>query len=131
MTKALNSSTNSILHSLIVACITFIFSMLVSPLYTEGDQINYMSFYETLKDTNFFEGYVVYYNYLTAQEPFYYLLIFFFSRFADKVLIMSLINALLGFFMAKQLIKLNVSKIIIYSLLSNYYFLVLCLYIHH
>lgn len=121
----LKSNLYSNLHSILFAIITFIFSILVSPFYTGGDQINYISFYEIIKDINFFEGYILYYSYLGAQEPFYYLLIFIFSRIADKFFIMSIINSLMAFFISKQLIVLKVNKFIIYSLLLNYYFVVL------
>ena len=112
-------------HSVIFAIITFIFSMIVSPYYTGGDQEYYIYFYEAIKDLGFIEGYLIYYGSLGAQEPFYYLLIFMFSRVVDKFLLMSLINAIMGYFLSYNLIKLKVNKLIIYSLLLNYYFVVL------
>lgn len=111
--------------SLLFALVAFGFSLVVFPYYTEGDQSHYIKFYEAMESLDIVTGYVAYLNYLGAVEPLYYLIVYLGSGFISKTLLFSIFNAILAYYLSKTLIALNVNKVLIFSLLLNYYLVVL------
>lgn len=107
------------------AVFAFVVSYFILPFYSAGDQISFRQVYEMLPNLGFFEGFFYYNSALTAQEPGYFLLIYIFSGFMDKVLLMSLLNAVLGYYLGLWLISKNVPWRIIALLSLNFYLLVL------
>lgn len=113
------------LWCLFCAVLVFLQSIFFLPLYVGGDQIHYRAFYEGVSEYGFSEGFDFYAATLSASEPLYYVLIYFFSGFLSKDIFISFANAFLGFFMARLLLVNNVSILVLVALLSNFYFLVI------
>ena len=107
------------------AVFAFVMSYFILPLYSAGDQSGFCQFYEMLPNLGFFEGFVYYNSALGSQEPGYFLLVYIFSGFMDKVLLMSLLNAVLGYYLGLWLTSKNVPWRIIALLSLNFYLLVL------
>lgn len=112
-------------YASIFACFSFVISSIFLPLYTGGDQVYYRGFYEILPAFGFLEGFDNYRSMLGSSEPVYFLIVYAFSNFLDKDILMSLLNAALGYFLALWLLRKNVSLIIVGLLLLNFYLLVL------
>ena len=107
------------------AFVVFVLSMQIFPFYVYGDQEHYIKFYEGIQDRSITDAYSFYGNTVGAQEPVYFLIIYLFNTIIDKMILMSLINSLMFYFISKYLAKINVHPFIIFSLLFNYYILVL------
>lgn len=107
------------------AALVFLLSIFILPLYVGGDQAHYRAFYDGVSEYGFLEGFSFYKATLSASEPLYYAIIYFFSGGVSKDVFISFVNALLGFFMARLLLVNNTSKLVVVGLLSNFYFLVL------
>lgn len=113
------------LESIIFGGITFVISLYLFPFYISGDQEHYRLFYDNISNYSFFNGFIAYRSYLGANEPVYYFIVYVLNTFLDKDILFSLINAVFGFFLSYTLINLRVNKIIVFSTLFNFYFLVL------
>jgi len=107
------------------AVFAFVVSYLILPFYSAGDQISFRHVYEILPNLGFLEGFFYYNGALDSQEPGYFLLVYVFSGFMAKDLLMSLLNAALGYYLGLWLISKNVSWRIIALLSLNFYLLVL------
>lgn len=81
------------------AIFAFVVSYLILPFYSAGDQISLRHVYEMLPNLGFLEGFFYYNGTLDSQEPGYFLLVYVFSGFMDKDLLMSLLNAVLGYYL--------------------------------
>lgn len=109
----------------VFAIATLIFSLFVLPYYVGGDQEHYRLFYADIADYSFLEGFLAYRNYLGASEPIYYLIIFIFNNLIEKDLLISIVNSLFAYYLARCLLRINVNVLVIFSLFFNFYFLVL------
>lgn len=96
------------------------------PIYTEGDQLHYIKFYNNITQYDIFTGYVYYFNTLGAREPFYYLLIYSSSNLGiEKEILMTIINVLFSYLLINTLQKIKVNAFIAFTFLLNFYYLVL------
>lgn len=111
--------------SLAFAIFSFLLSLFFLPLYTGGDQLHYRALYEALPQFGFYEGFSHYGSVLGSKEPVYFLLVYFSSVFAEKDILMASLNGVLGYFLARLLIKKNVSAWVLCALSLNFYLLVL------
>src|SRR4051794_9574640 len=87
----------------------FVFSMMVGPLYVEGDQVSYRTVYERLESLNFFDGYIFYSSYLHTFEITHFLFSWLSSKFIYKDLFIALTNSLLTYITLLLLRKWRVS----------------------
>jgi hypothetical protein len=115
---------NILLYSLLFF-LFFFFSYFFSGYFTGGDQVLYSNFYEKIRKYNIFNGFYIYKQLLDANEPVYYLITWFFSRFLSKNLLFSLINASGMLILYSCLKKMKINKLIICSFFLNFYLLVL------
>ena len=112
--------------SAFVALIVFALSLLISPHYMLGDQEIYRRFFEILPTLSFADGFIHYSQTLTSIEPGYYTISWIFSRFLEKDLFISILNAILAFYSMQLLIRWRASIYVAASIvLTNFYFHVL------
>ena len=112
--------------SAFVALIVFALSLLISPHYMLGDQEIYRRFFEILPTLSFADGFIHYSQTLTSIEPGYYTISWIFSRFLEKDLFISILNAILAFYSMQLLIRWRASIYVAASIvLTNFYFYVL------
>lgn len=111
--------------SLAFALAVFMFSMILLPYANLGDQIYYRAFYEGLPGYSFSEGFSFYRNALGTQEWGYYILVYVFSGWVDKNVLMSVVNAFLGGIVARNIFLLGASRFLLLMIFFNFYFLVL------
>jgi len=95
--------------SAFVALIVFALSLLISPHYMLGDQEIYRRFFEILPTLSFADGFIHYSQTLTSIEPGYYTISWIFSRFLEKDLFISILNAILAFYSMQLLIRWRAS----------------------
>ncbi len=124
--KVLKSDFNASLYSIIV----FIFSIIFSPLFINGDQEAYRDFYSNcFSYVGLNSQFSCYSSTLGSQEPIYFILVKFFHYFLDKDLLISLVNALLVFLLVKIVYIYILDKksihLLILLILFNYYTFVL------
>lgn len=115
---------NNIL-SLLFATYSFLLSYFIFPFYTDGDQVFYRGFYESIQTYDFYDGFLFYTSALGSKEPAYYVLIYFLSGFFAKDVLMSLLNAVFGLLLSRALLRKNVSIIVVLLLFFNFYLLVI------
>jgi hypothetical protein len=103
----------------------FILSMIILPLHTGSDQIIYRKVYEALPGLSFLEGFIFFTVNTSSREPGYFLLVYVFSHFMNKDLLMSFLNAAIGYYLSLWLIRKKISWHVIILLSLNYYLIVL------
>ena len=115
------------LASIFVTVSVFGLSMLISPLYIYGDQIEYRRVYSYIQGLGFFDSFYFYSSALDSHELIHFFLSWIFSNAGiDKDLFVSFFNAVLAFFIMKLFYKWKVKIYIsIFLVLSNFYFYVL------
>ena len=112
--------------SAFVALIVFALSLLISPHYMLGDQEIYRRFFEILPTLSFADGFIHYSQALSSIEPGHYTISWIFSRFLEKDLFISILNAILAFYSMQLLIRWRASIYVAASIvLTNFYFYVL------
>ena len=112
--------------SAFVALIVFALSLLISPHYMLGDQEDYRGVFEILPTLNFVDGFIHYSQALSSIEPGHYTISWIFSRFLEKDLFVSILNAILAFYSMQLLIRWRASIYVAASIvLTNFYFYVL------
>jgi hypothetical protein len=121
------SKNRNIFFTIIITFGAFLFSLIISNYYVDGDQIYYSEAYDSLKGYNMFEGLLIYRSKILSDEPIHFILIWIFSNLGiDKNIIMSLVNAVLTFILIRILLRWNVVNFIIITLLTtNFYLYVL------
>lgn len=124
--KIQKSNLNAIFYALII----FIMSLLLSPLFVNGDQEAYRVFYNSCFDyERLLQEFQCYNSTLSTQEPVYFYLAKISQYFFDKDLFVSLANFILVFFLVKIIFKYFKDKktvnIFIVLVLVNYYTFVL------
>lgn len=113
------------IYPILFALFTLIFSLIIFPFYTGGDQEHYRLFYDSVAKYSFAEGFIAYRNYLGASEPVYYLIIFIFNNLVEKDILISIVNSIFAYNVARCLIKMRVNVFVVFSILFNFYFIVL------
>jgi len=110
-----------------VVIFTFIISIIITPLYYEGDQIGYTNAYNDMRGSNLLDGFFIYQNNITTIEPIHFGLTWLFTNLGfDKIITMTLFNCFLSLLIVKILQKFNTNNfIILLILLSNFYLYVL------
>lgn len=111
--------------ALIFALIALFFSLILLPYYTGGDQEHYRLFYNDISNYSFLEGFIAYRGYLGASEPVYYLIVYIFNGLLDKDILIAIINTVFSYYLVRCLLKLNVNLLVVFSILFNFYFIVL------
>ena len=107
----------------ILVLLVFFISYIISQYYVNGDQISYTKVYNELKNYDLVSGFIYYHSQLSSKEFVHFFIIWICSRFVEKNLLFSLVNAVFAFFTIKLLQKWKVSYLVITMLvLSNYYF---------
>ncbi|WP_134695102.1 hypothetical protein [Aeromonas taiwanensis] len=122
----MKTSNNKIFIMCFLAFIVyFLFSLVVFKYYDAGDQVAYRYFYDGVLGLSFRDAFVFYKNSLDSSEPGYFLLVYIFSSFIEKDLLLSFLNGIFIFLILYHLIKLNVSNVVLFLLSCNYYIFVL------
>lgn len=109
--------------TLLFGFLAFLFSYLLTPYFTEGDQILYHNFYMRMSESpNILIGFYDYHLMLGAQEPIYFSLVYLLSPLIEKDLLFSIINGLIGYMFAIWAMKNKVHKPLIFLVFfTNYY----------
>ena len=103
-----------------------IISLILSPLYHSGDQVNYIRVYNELPSLGFLEGHQYYKKYLTSSEIVHFLFITIFSRITEKFIFISVINSILAYLILLLFRQWKVNFIVsALIVLTNYYLYVL------
>lgn len=113
------------IFSFVFALTTLAFSLVILPYYTGGDQEHYRLFYDNIASYSFFDGFLAYRSYLGANEPIYYLIIFFFNNLVEKDTLIAISNCIFAYYLARCLLKMRVNVFVVFSLFLNFYFFVL------
>ena len=112
--------------SVLVALVVFTLSLIISPYYIDGDQVIYRKVFEELSSLNFIDGFSYFLLSTSSKEPGYYTITWIFSRFLEKDLFVSILNAILAFYSMQLLIRWRASIYVAASIvLTNFYFYVL------
>ncbi|MDF2414980.1 hypothetical protein [Aeromonas sp. 1HA1] len=119
------SNNKIFITCIFVFIVYFLFSLVVFKYYDAGDQIAYRYFYSGMRDLSFKDGLVFYKNSLDSSEPGYFLLVYIFSSFIEKDILLSFLNGIFIFLLFYHLIKLQVSNVVLLLLSCNYYIFVL------
>lgn len=108
-------------------CFIFILSLLLTNIYTGGDQFIYNNAYDSLKGQTLIEAFVSYRFNISSDEPIHFLITWIFSNLNfPKDLLISVSNVLLMSFLFRILQRWNVSLSIIFLIIiSNFYLYVL------
>ena len=113
------------LQAVLFSLPVFLASLLLFPYFTGGDQVHYRLFYDGVVGRSPAEAFSFYSDTLGSSEPGYFFLIYFFSGFVSKDILLSLINFLFTYFIFLWLLTNRVRFYIFPLLLLNFYFLVL------
>ena len=119
-------SKNSLIITLFTAY-CFVISYILLGLYVKGDQLHYIRFYETISEYNFIKGFVHYNMVLGSQEPVYYVLVYIVNPIISKKFLISILNAVLGYFLSRLLLERRLHPSLLVLLALNFYLLVLFL----
>ena len=119
--------SKSKLFTFSVTIITIIFSYYFSLYYVRGDQIHYTSFYNDIRNIDIVTAFILYRGYLGASEPIYFIIVYLVSGFIEKNIFMSLINGVLMYYVSQLMTSQRISKFFIFTLIFNFYFIVLFL----
>lgn len=121
----------SLFYAIFYAIIVFIFSLIIFPYYTNGDQRFYTPFYNFCLNNNHVlsEQFVCYKETIGSQEPIYFILAKFFNFFSSKIFFSSFTNSVLFFLLVLLVLKYykNIwhKHIFIIFLMLNFYMLAL------
>jgi hypothetical protein len=88
--------------------------------------VHYRGLFEILPTLNFVDGFIHYSQALSSIEPGHYAISWIFSRFLEKDLFISILNAILAFYSMQLLVRWRASIYVAASIvLTNFYFYVL------
>lgn len=119
-----NSRYNYPLVAVIFAA-SYIFSQWVFQYYTGGDQAHYTALYESLRWSQISQISDLQYQYTGSTEPLYGVIMWFFASFAEKIEVISIVNAI---FISATFIVLRKNKagiLFTFLIFTNFYILVL------
>jgi hypothetical protein len=106
--------------------LVFILSILISPFYTESDQVFYNSFFESAKNSNLFELFLLQNNQLSSIEPGYTFIVWVFSKCFDRSIFIAFFNASLSLIYFDLWTKKGGNWLLVLLIIcSNYYFYVI------
>lgn len=111
--------------SFVFGVYTFILSYYLFGYYEYGDQEGYRKLYQSLNEESFVDGYYLYNNLTGGFEPVYYAVIYLFSGFFEKDLLLSLVNFIFGYHLSKIILVQKVSPLVLPLIAVNFYFIVL------
>lgn len=112
------------MFSIIVSIISYELSV----FYITGDQLHYQKVYSHLSDMPIIEAYSYYQANLSSYEPVHFIIVWIFSSFADKNLLMAFFNGVLALYASRIMLKLGGNPfVVLILLLFTYYPLVLYL----
>jgi hypothetical protein len=122
MVLSRNTENSRKITNFLLSFSIFILSLIVGPLYVEGDQAVYRPIYEGLESLNLTEGYLFYIQKISSLEYGHYLFSWLASKFLHKDIFIALANTILAFSLIILLRKWRVSFLVIcLLLLTNYY----------
>lgn len=115
------------LFKICCALFIFLYSIILSPYATDGDQIHYRYIYGEIGGQPFLEALAFYFINIDSKEVLHFLLSWLFSSLGfDKDFFVALSNAFLAYFAAALFCKLNTLKIIAFVIITtSFYFNVL------
>lgn len=112
--------------TIIVVPVVFALSMMISPYYTDGDQLHYRRVYDEISSFKLFEAYTYYRSSLDSSELVHFLITYFASPILSKDFLVSLFNAALAYAAIQLSRTLGASAFIAALIpLTNYYFFVM------
>jgi len=126
--KVIIKSNNFV--AFLLASLIFLFTIIVLPYYTGGDQILYIKAYEFANDhSTFIHSYLIFKAYTGGAEPISFLLYYLGSSLTiPKIFFDATLNFFLVFYIVKILNIYNISNFsIIILVLTNFYLMVLYL----
>lgn len=104
----------------------FVFSVWLSRLYVGGDQVYYITIYESLPRYGFIEGFGYYNAVVSSLEPVHYFFSWIFSHFLDKDYFVAASNVFLAHSALLWCKKKDVSvPVALLLVTANFYFLVM------
>lgn len=118
--------SHTLIHIFISTSI-FLLSLLIAPLYVNGDQELYRIVYKNIADLSLFTAFINYKLTLGSGEVIHFIFIWIFSHLGiDKDVIMSLFNAFLAYASLQLLQRWKASIFIaVLLVLTNFYFMIL------
>lgn len=120
-------SLNAITFGIIVASLYAFATLMVEPRYIYGDPSHYRLFYNGVVGMTLSHGYEFYHSSLGASEPGYYLIVRLFAPIMSRLQFEMVCNGIFGYLIARILVKLKISWLIIFLFIFNFYILVLLL----
>ena len=126
----MNINLDSYYHifiKLIYILLVVLLSFYLGTLFTLGDQVHYINYYNQISYETFLDSYFLQRDLLGSREPGYFLISYFFSNILgiDKIIFITILNMILGWLIVTYLLDNKVSIFIIFSTLLNFYILVL------
>jgi len=112
-------------RSCIYGAIFFVFSLVIFPYYTEGDQFAYRGFYQGVVGLDFGEAFAFYRASLGSSEPVYFIIVYYLASFLPKDILFSIINGWFAFTLSRLLDRRGMKWYLGPLIFSNFYFLVL------
>lgn len=105
----------------------FFFSIYLLGIYTEGDYIDYSNAYEAILGKSYLQAFISYQGLIGSSEPIHFTISWIASNIGiDRILFVSLFNALTAFIFLKLGKKLNASLfILLLIVVTNFYFFAL------
>lgn len=104
---------------------SFILSILLLPLYTDGDQAHYIRAYEGMRNLDLLDAFFYFKNELGSSEPVVFLIYYIASPFLSKVLLVSFSNAVLGYCLGYLIARSRATPLVYPLFFLNFYLLVL------
>ena len=109
-----------------ILAIVFVLSMIISPIYVEGDQEIYIDVYQEISSLPLATSFLFYTYYMTSMEIFHFLYIYFVSQLIEKDIAMSIVNCLIAFLASRIFRKAGLNYFLIFIVVvTSYYSLVL------
>lgn len=109
-----------------ISLYTLIFSLVIGPLYIDGDQFYYRLLYAEVPLRSIVDAFIYYGSTINSQEFGHFLLIWAFGGILDKDVFIALSNSLLAFLLSSCLLRLGVNRfVVILIIAANFYFMVL------
>jgi len=115
-----------IFFHIILSFFFFNLSFFLLELYTGGDQVHYVKYYNDVKGDSFLVAYSKAYFYISAIEPFSLFFLWLGSNLSiDKIFFISFFNTTLFYLLLRVINKFKFKLLTSIFLLSNFYFFVL------
>lgn len=112
-------------YSFLLSIYAFVLSIVFSGYYVGGDQYHYTDFYDNVASFDILEAYRYYNSKLGASEVVYFLIVYLFSPYISKLILFSIINSILAFYLTRALLRLGMAPLLLFPIGLNFYLLVL------